>query len=140
MQLILEYSVTSYFFKMKFLKALLLFSVVFAYSVDFEDLPIFLDEEDDDEEVSRPEFIDFMEQFGKYYGYNNTIDTIISDDMKRLHKAVYLDYTGAGMYRESQIRECMNLLTSGLYGNAHSRSPSSMSTEHLVAVSGGCDA
>lgn len=125
---------------MIFLKALFILSVAFAYSVDFEDLPIFLEEEEEDVEVSRPEFIDFMEKFGKYYGYNNTIDTIISNDMKRLHKAVYLDYTGAGMYRESQIQECMNLLTSGLYGNAHSRSPSSMSTEHLVAMAGGCHA
>ena len=50
---------------MIFLKALFILSVVFAYSVDFEDLPIFLEEEEEDVEVSRPEFIDFMEKFGK---------------------------------------------------------------------------
>lgn len=117
---------------MKFVAYLCLFSVLFAYSVDFEDLPIFMDDEAVAEEISRPEFADFINQFGKYYGYNNTIDSIREEDMKRLHGAVYLDYTGAGVYRESQVRECNNLLLSGLYGNAHSRSPSSMNTEHLV--------
>ena len=117
---------------MKFLTALCLLSVLFAYSVDFEDLPIFMDDEAVAEEMSRPEFADFVNQFGKYYGYNNTIDSIREEDMKRLHGAVYLDYTGAGVYRESQVRECNNLLLTGLYGNAHSRSPSSMNTEHLV--------
>ena len=118
--------------KMKSLIALCLLSVLFAYSVDFEDLPIFMDDEAVAEEISRPEFADFINQFGKYYGYNNTIDTIRDEDMTRLHGAVYLDYTGAGVYRESQVRECNNLLLTGLYGNAHSRSPSSMNTEHLV--------
>ena len=80
-----------------------------------------------------------MSRFGNDYGYNGTIDTIRETDMKRLHGAVYLDYTGAGLYRESQIRECSNFLLNGLYGNAHSRSPSSLNTEHAVPVSAPCD-
>lgn len=116
-----------------------LFALLCAYSVDFEDLPSFMNDEVASEEFSRPEFQDFMSRFGNDYGYNGTIDTIRETDMKRLHGAVYLDYTGAGLYRESQIRECSNFLLNGLYGNAHSRSPSSLNTEHAVPVSAPCD-
>lgn len=111
-----------------------LISLTFAYSVDFEDLPSFLNDDIVEEEITRPEFEDFMKRFSSDYGYNGTIDTIRENDMKRLRGAVYLDYTGAGLYRESQVTECNNLLLSNLYGNAHSRSPSSLNTEHAVIV------
>jgi len=38
---------------------------------------------------------------------------------------VYLDYTGAGLYAESQLAEHMELLRSGVYGNPHSLNPTS---------------
>ena len=117
--------------KRVFLFALLAITV-FGYSVDFEDLPTFLEDDEVRDEISRPEFMDFMSKFGDDYVYNNTIDDIRESDMKRLKGAVYLDYTGSGMYRESQIQKCSNLLLNGVYGNAHSRSPSSLNTEHLV--------
>lgn len=110
----------------------IILSLVYTYSVDFEDLPVFLDDPSVTEEMSRPEFADFMERFGDDYGYNNTIDDIRSNDMKRMKGAVYLDYTGSGMYRESQVQKCSDLLLNGVFGNAHSRSPSSLNTEHLV--------
>ena len=121
------------------LLSLTLFALLCAYSVDYEDLPSFLSDEMVEEEISRPEFQDFMNRFANDYGYNGTIDTIRENDMKRLHGAVYLDYTGAGMYRESQIKECSNFLLNGLYGNAHSRSPSSLNTEHAVLVGCRCN-
>lgn len=107
-------------------------AIALSYSVDFEDLPTFLEDEEVRDEISRPEFADFMSRFGNDYGYNNTIDDLRENDMKRMKGAVYLDYTGSGMYRESQIQKCANLLLNGVYGNAHSRSPSSLNTEHLV--------
>lgn len=110
----------------------LILSIAFTYSVDFEDLPVFLDDSTVMEEISRPEFADFLQRFGNDYGYNGTIDSIREKDMKRLKGAVYLDYTGSGMYRESQVQKCNDLLLNGVYGNAHSRSPSSLNTEHLV--------
>ena len=116
------------------LYSILLFSLAVSYSVDFEDLPSFLNDDVVNEEITRPEFEDFMKRFGNDYGYNGTIDTIRESDMKRLRGAVYLDYTGAGLYRESQVTECNNLLLSNLYGNAHSRSPSSLNTEHAVCL------
>ena len=120
-------------FHKKMIKALcILFLIVhcYSYSVDFEDLPVFLNEPQ--EEMSRPEFEEFMNRFGSDYGYNGLIDDIRDTDMKRLKGAVYLDYTGAGVYRESQVQKCNDLLLNGLYGNAHSRSPSSLHTENLV--------
>jgi selenocysteine lyase/cysteine desulfurase len=45
---------------------------------------------------------------------------------------VYLDYTGAGLYGDSQIREHVALLQSGLYGNPHSHNPTSTATTVLV--------
>ncbi len=38
---------------------------------------------------------------------------------------VYLDYTGGGLYAESQLREHMALLSSGVFGNPHSTNPTS---------------
>ena len=84
---------------------------------------------DDDDEMSLPEFEAFLEEYGDDYGYNGTIDTIRETDMKRMRNDVYLDYTGSGLYRESQLTKCSNLLASDLFGNAHSRSQSSMNTE-----------
>lgn len=110
----------------------LILSFAYTYSVDFEDLPVFMEDSSVVEEMSRPEFSDFMQRFGNDYGYNNTIDDIREQDMKRLKGAVYLDYTGSGLYRESQVQQCNDLLLNGIYGNAHSRSPSSLNTEHLV--------
>ena len=110
------------------------FAIALSYSVDFEDLPTFLEEDEVRDEMSRPEFVDFMSRFGNDYGYNNTIDSIRETDVKRMKNNVYLDYTGSGLYRESQLTKCANLLASDLFGNAHSRSQSSMNTESEVGT------
>ena len=73
-----------------------------------------------------------MDNYGNQYGYNNSIYAIRSNETKRFNEAVYLDYTGSGVYAESQIRKCADLLTSNLYGNAHSVNPSSKRTELIV--------
>jgi selenocysteine lyase/cysteine desulfurase len=38
---------------------------------------------------------------------------------------VYLDYTGGGLYAESQLRQHLSLLQRGVYGNPHSTNPTS---------------
>jgi selenocysteine lyase/cysteine desulfurase len=45
---------------------------------------------------------------------------------------VYLDYTGGGLYAESQLRQHMALLSENVFGNPHSRNPTSMAMTHLV--------
>ena len=45
---------------------------------------------------------------------------------------VYLDYTGGGLYAESQLREHMRLLERGVFGNPHSINPTSAASTELV--------
>lgn len=44
----------------------------------------------------------------------------------------YLDYTGGGLYSSSQLREHMTLLEGQVFGNPHSRNPSSTAMTELV--------
>ena len=97
--------------------------------VDFDDL-----DDEDEEESDINELDAFIKRFGNSYGYNNTINIIREQELKRTNNAVYLDYAGAGIYRESQVRKCSEILLDGFFGNAHSRSPSSLNTERLVFI------
>lgn len=45
---------------------------------------------------------------------------------------VYVDYTGGGLYANSQVREHTALLRRGIYGNPHSANPASEASTHLV--------
>ena len=45
---------------------------------------------------------------------------------------IYLDYTGGGLYSESQLGEHMELLRSSVLGNPHSANPTSLATTELV--------
>jgi selenocysteine lyase/cysteine desulfurase len=57
-----------------------------------------------------------------------------SREFARLDRSnhVYLDYTGGGLYAESQIREHAELLAAGIYGNPHSFNPTSIAATELV--------
>ena len=45
---------------------------------------------------------------------------------------IYLDYTGGGLYSESQLREHMELLSTSVLGNPHSTNPTSLAMTDLV--------
>lgn len=45
---------------------------------------------------------------------------------------VYLDYTGAGLYADAQVRAHMDLLLHNVFGNPHSTSPTSLAATLLV--------
>lgn len=45
---------------------------------------------------------------------------------------VYLDYTGGGLYAESQLERHHKLLSEGVFGNPHSHNPTSLASTHLV--------
>jgi molybdenum cofactor sulfurtransferase len=45
---------------------------------------------------------------------------------------VYLDYTGGGLYAESQLREHQELLRTGIFGNPHSANPTSRAASQLA--------
>ncbi len=45
---------------------------------------------------------------------------------------VYLDYTGGGLYAESQVRKHLDLLGDSVLGNPHSHNPTSLASTELV--------
>lgn len=51
---------------------------------------------------------------------------------------VYLDYTGSGLYAESQIQQHVDLLKKGVFGNPHSNNPTSLAMTHLVEQARNC--
>ncbi|KAH3759793.1 molybdenum cofactor sulfurase [Pelomyxa schiedti] len=85
--------------------------------------------------AAREEFIDSYSPNGEY-GYNSQIDTMVVNELTRMdeagHSHVYLDYTGSGVYQNSQLEKAFNDIRNNLYGNAHSRSPSALKTEKEI--------
>ena len=72
----------------------------------------------------------------KHPAYKQTqkIDDLRKRDYSRLdaREHVYLDYTGGGIYAESQIQKHQQLLHDNVYGNPHSSNPTSLAATHLV--------
>lgn len=68
------------------------------------------------------------------YETTAVLDELRSREYARLdgEHQVYLDYTGGGLYAESQLREHMALLSQNVFGNPHSENPTSLAMTHLV--------
>ena len=62
------------------------------------------------------------------------LDELRATDFARLDAGgdVYLDYTGAGLYAESQLAEHLELLRASVFGNPHSVNPTSSAMTELV--------
>jgi len=71
-----------------------------------------------------------------YPAYDSTwkLDELRATEYARLDRLghVYLDYTGGGLYAESQLRDHMALLSDGVFGNPHSKNLTSMAMTRLV--------
>ncbi len=70
-----------------------------------------------------PEFVD-----------TRALDELRARDFARLDEQgqVYLDYTGSGLYAETQVRRHAELLLQGVFGNPHSSNPASAHSTRLV--------
>jgi len=72
----------------------------------------------------------------RYPSYAKTapLDALRAADYSRLDSQghVYLDYTGGGLYAESQIETHRRILAAGVFGNPHSSNPSSQAATKLV--------
>jgi molybdenum cofactor sulfurtransferase len=71
------------------------------------------------------------------YADTAALDELRLTDFARLEhgRHVYLDYTGGGLYADSQLVEHMQLLRENVFGNPHSINPTSaLSTELLERV------
>ncbi len=73
-----------------------------------------------------------------FKNYNPDIDydgliTLREQDYARLDNLshIYLDYTGGGLYAQSQLQKHMEMLLNGVYGNPHSSNPSSHAMTEL---------
>ena len=80
-----------------------------------------------------PGYADFIQKYPAYDTTHN-IDELRERDYGRLDRLgqIYLDYTGAGLYAESQVRKHQELLLRNLFGNPHSLNPTSIAATRLV--------
>ena len=68
----------------------------------------------------------------------DAVDTLRAREYARLDAQgqVYLDYTGGGLYAESQLREHHALLRDGVFGNPHSSNPTSLAATQFADARG----
>ncbi len=68
------------------------------------------------------------------YHATEKLDALRATEYARLdaQKHVYLDYTGGGLYAESQLRAHMDVLRAHVFGNPHSSNPTSQAMTDLV--------
>jgi len=75
-----------------------------------------------------------FEQIYPTFKTTTILDELRATEYARLDAQghIYLDYTGGGLYAESQVRQHMDLLRNNVFGNPHSFNPTSMAMTHLV--------
>ncbi len=85
-----------------------------------------------DEEI-KEHYKMFLEEYPEY-NTTLTIDELREKDYSKLDKQghIYLDYTGGGLYSDSQIRSHMEFLLGNVLGNPHSSNPTSAYTTDKV--------
>ncbi|MBT3337972.1 MAG: aminotransferase class V-fold PLP-dependent enzyme [Anaerolineae bacterium] len=79
---------------------------------------------------------EFAKFLAAYPTYEKTskLDDLRAKDYSRLDRLghIYLDYTGGGLYAESQIAKHQEILQNNVFGNPHSSNPTSMAATKLV--------
>jgi molybdenum cofactor sulfurtransferase len=78
----------------------------------------------------------YQDFLAKYPDYASTqkLDALRASDYSRLDRTgqVYLDYTGGGLYADSQVQKHQQILLGGVFGNPHSSNPTSLAATKLV--------
>ena len=80
-----------------------------------------------------PDFVSFLRAYPAY-PTTRSIDALRAVEYARLDLGghIYLDYTGGGLYAESQLRQHNRLLAEHVFGNPHSSNPTSHAATQLV--------
>jgi selenocysteine lyase/cysteine desulfurase len=80
-----------------------------------------------------PDFVSFLRAYPAYPA-THIIDDLRLSEYARLDLGghVYLDYTGGGLYAESQLRRHNKMLSEHVFGNPHSSNPTSQAATELV--------
>ena len=75
----------------------------------------------------------FLAQYPEYLE-TDSIDRLRASDYARLDQLghIYLDYTGSGLYAESQLQKHHEFLSSNVFGNPHSTNPTSIISTEMV--------
>jgi len=83
--------------------------------------------------MTNPDFANFLRAYPSY-PTTHIIDDLRAAEYARLDvgEHVYLDYTGGGLYAETQVRSHHKLLSENVFGNPHSSNPSSLAATQLV--------
>jgi selenocysteine lyase/cysteine desulfurase len=83
--------------------------------------------------MSDPEFAAFLRSYPSYSS-TQAIDNLRLAEYARLDAGehIYLDYTGGGLYAETQVQRHHQLLSEGVFGNPHSSNPTSLAATRLV--------
>ncbi len=84
-------------------------------------------------EATEPAYEAFLRMYPAYAS-TRKLDDLRTSEYSRLDEQghVYLDYTGGSLYAQSQLREHMALLQSGVFGNPHSENLTSLAMTRLV--------
>jgi len=79
------------------------------------------------------EYQQFVKDFPEYLA-TKSVDELREKDYSIIDRQghVYLDFTGSGLYGESQINTHAKLLRNQIFGNPHSSNPTSSNMNHLV--------
>jgi molybdenum cofactor sulfurtransferase len=80
-----------------------------------------------------PDFVAFLRAYPTY-PTTRVIDDLRTTEYARLDIGghIYLDYTGGGLYAESQLHRHNRLLAEHVFGNPHSSNPTSQAATQLV--------
>jgi len=80
-----------------------------------------------------PTYADFVQSY-PLYDTTHDIDELRQREYARLDRLghIYLDYTGGGLYAESQIHRHHELLDENVFGNPHSSNPTSLTVTRLI--------
>lgn len=79
--------------------------------------------------MTNPSFSTFLSQFPTYSS-TESLDRLRQEEYSRLDRTgqVYLDYTGGGLYAESQVKNHLQMLEQQVFGNPHSSNPTSQAS------------
>ena len=79
-------------------------------------------------------FVAFVRRHPSFGASHQLLEELRATEYRRLDATgqVYLDYTGAGVYAESQLERHLDLLRTTVLGNPHSDSPTSAAATALV--------
>src|SRR5512145_2492528 len=80
-----------------------------------------------------PDLVSFLRAYPAY-PTTHIVDELRSTEYARLDLGghIYLDYTGGGLYADSQLRRHNRLLSERVFGNPHSLNPASQAATQLI--------